>query len=174
MADSGMKKSLKKIVLGLTLNALFIGMLSLNWGCKALPTDNKTWQGEEQVEVTFGASTATVSLKGLHISTYEDVEGVKLSDIVNKAQLVTSTQAQACFFNFIAVDAYDMSKMAIKWQKSLPAWDDMKKGYFYDSGSSSGLCAKWEAGTQPGDYGRFYNVRLMNGGIIQILEDDVL
>ncbi len=169
-----MKNRLIKIVLGLTLLTVFFGMLSLNWGCKPLPTDNKTWQGDEQVEVTFGASTATVALKGMRISTYEDVEGVKLSDIVNKAQLVTKTQAQECFFNFIAVDAYDMSKMAIRWQKSLPAWDDMKKGYFYDSGTSGGLCAKWETGTPPGDYGRFYNVRLMNGGIIQILEDDVL
>ncbi len=169
-----MKNSLKKIILGLAINALFIGMLSLNFGCKPLPTDNKTWQGDEQVEVTFGASTVTVALKGMRISTYEDVEGVKLSDIVKKTQLVTNTKAQGCFYNFIAVDAYDMSKMAIKWQKGLPAWDDMQKGYFYDSGSSGGLCAKWEDGTQPGDYGRFYNVRLMNGGIIQILEDDVL
>ncbi len=169
-----MKNSFQKIILGLTLYALCIGMLSLNWGCKPLPTDNNTWKGAEQVEVTFGASTVTVALKGIRMSTYEGVEGVKLSDIVTKAKLVSNTELKGYYFNFIAVDAYDMSKMAIKWQKSLPSWDDMQKGYFYDSGSSGGLCAKWETGTPPGDYGRFYNVRLMNGGIIQILEDDVL
>ena len=169
-----MKNNFKKIVLGLTLNALCIGLLSLNWGCKPDQTDNNTWRGDEQVQVTFGASTVTVVLKGIRISTYEDVEGVKLSDIITKSKLVTNAEVQNYYFNFIAVDAYDMSKMAIKWQKSLPTWDDMQKGYFYDSGSSSGLCAKWETDTPPGDWGRFYNVRLMNGGIIQILEDDVL
>ena len=170
-----MKNSLKKIILGLTLNALCIGMLGLNWGCKPLPTDNKTWQGDEQIEVTFGAQTVTIALKGMRSSTYDDVEGVKLSEIVKKANLATNAELADYYFNFIATDGYDMSKMAIYWGKSLPTWADMQKGYLYDTASSSGLSIMWEKGTKEEDFGvgRFYYVRLMDGGAIQILEDDV-
>ena len=176
-----MKKTVfKKIILAVAFNVLCIsmciGMLTLNTGCKPRPTDNKTWTGDEQVYVTFGAQTETISLHGMATSKYEGTECVKLSDIVKKAGLATSAELADYYFNFIAVDAYDMSKMAIYWGKSLPTWDDMQKGYFYDSGSSGGLTAMWETGTPEEAFngGRFYNVRLMDGGTIQILEDNVL
>jgi hypothetical protein len=170
-----MKNSFKKIVLGLALNALCLGMLGLNWGCKPLPTDNKTWQGDEQVYVTFGAETVTISLHGMPVSTYNSFECVKLSNIVKKANLATNAELADYYFNFIANDGYDMSEMAIYWEKSLPTWDDMQKGYLYDTASSSGLSIMWEKGTKEEDFGvgRFYYVRLMDGGTIQILEDDV-
>jgi hypothetical protein len=170
-----MKNSFKKIILGLTLNALCIAMLGLNWGCKPLPTDNNTWQGDEQVSVTFGAETVTISLHGMPVSTYNGVECVKLSNIVKKANLATNAELEDYYFNFIAVDGYDMSEMAIYWGKNLPTWDDMQKGYLYDTASSSGLSIMWEKGTKEEDFGvgRFYYVRLMDGGTIQILEDDV-
>jgi hypothetical protein len=179
MADGGMKKTvLKKIILAAAFHALCIsmGMLTLNTGCKPLPTDNTTWPGDEQVYVTFGAQTETISLHGMASSKYDGIECVKLSDIVKKAGLATSAELEDYYFNFIAVDGYDMSKRAIEWRKSLPTWDDMQKGYLYDSGSSGGLTAMWEDGTPEAAFngGRFYNVRLMDGGIIQILEDNVL
>jgi hypothetical protein len=169
-----MKKTFKKIIGALAFTTLCIGLLTLNTGCKLLPTDNNTWQGDEQVEVTFEANTVTVALKGMRISTYEGIEGVRLSDVVKKAKLVTNTEAQDYFFNFIASDGFSIDKKAQDNQMSLPTWDDMGKGYLYDSGSSSGLCVKWETGTPPGDFGKFYNCKLMDGGIIQIREDNVL
>ena len=170
-----MKNSFKKIILALMFTTLCIGLLTLNTGCKLLPTDNNTWQGDEQVEVTFGTETVTVNLKGMRISTYEDIDGVKLSDIVKKAKLATNAELENYYFNFIASDGLryvHKGEIIARW--NLPTWDDMQKGYLYDSGSSSGLCVKWEAGTPPGDFGKFYNAKLMDGGIIQILEDNVL
>ena len=173
-----MKKTvLKQIILAVAFHALCLSMLTLNTGCNPSPppTDNQTWTGDEQVYVTFGAQTATISLHGMPISTYDGIECVKLSTIVQKANLATAAELADYYFNFIATDAYDMSKMAIYWGKSLPTWDDMQKGYLYDSGSSGGLTIMWEDGTQEYafDGGRFYNVELMDGGTIQILEDNV-
>ena len=171
-----MEKTLfKKIILAVAFNALCISLLTLNTGCKPVPTDNKTWAGDEQVYVTFGAQTVTISLHGMPASTYNGVECVKLSNIVKKANLAATAELADYYFNFIATDAYDMSKMAIYWGKSLPTWNDIQKGYLYDSGSSSGLTIMWETGTQEYafDGGRFYNVKLMDGGTIQILEDNV-
>lgn len=137
-------------------------------------TDNPTglWAGTEEITVTFGTKQAAVSLEGLPVRTYEGTDGVRLSDIITKAKLLE--KPEDTFFNFIANDGFDMAKMAIKNEKGLPVWDDIKKGYFYDGGSSSGLTIRWESGTAPGDFGRFYNCKFMDGGIIQILEDDVL
>jgi len=171
-----MKKTVfKKILLAVAFNALCISLLTLNTGCKPRPTDNKTWTGDEQVYVTFGAQTVTISLHGMPLSTYNGIDGVKLSTIVIKANLAAKTELANYYFNFIATDAYDMSKMAIYWGKSLPTWNDMQKGYLYDSGSSYGLTIMWEDGTQEYafDGGRFYNVHLMDGGTIQILEENV-
>ncbi len=170
-----MNNNVRKIVLGLTLNALCVGLLALCAGCKPV-TPTKTWQGDEQVFVTLGIKTATVSLHGMIISTYNGVEGIKLSAIVQKADLATSAALEEKYFNFIAVDGYDMSLKAIYWQKSLPDWEDMQQGYLYDSGTSGGLTAMWEDGTKEYAFngGRFYNVRLMDGGTIQIRDVDVL
>ena len=168
-----MKTKLKQVIRVLALNALCLGMLFMNTGCKLTEPLTNPWQGDQQVEVTFGTKTATVNLKDLNISTYNDIDCVKLSDIVKKANLTTTDKLENYYFNFIASDGFDMSKKAISNQMSLPTWSDMQKGYLYDSGSSSGLCVKWETGTTPGDFGRFYNCKLMDGGTIQILEDNV-
>lgn len=169
-----MKNSFKKCIWTLMFTILCIGLLTLNTGCKLLLTDNNTWQGDEQVEVTVGTDTVTVNLKGMRISTYEDIDGVKLSDVVKKARVATNAELEEYYFNFIASDGYDMSVKAKSSQMELPTWDDMQKGYLYDSGTSSGLTIKWEAGTPPGDFGKFFNAKMMDGGIIQILEDSVL
>jgi hypothetical protein len=176
MAGCDMKNFFTKTILALALSVLCISTLSLNWGCKPRPTDNNTWQGDEQVYVTLGTETVTISLHGMPVSTYEGIDGVKLSSIVKKANLATTAELADKYFNFIATDGYDMSLKAIYWQKSLPTWDDMQHGYLYDSGSSSGLTIRWEDGTPEYafDGGRFYNVRLMDGGTIQILDDNVL
>ena len=179
MEDCDMKNSFKKIIWALTFTTLCIGLLTINSGCKK-PTDNTTdntslfWHGEEQVDVDFGSATVTVNLHGMRTSIYEGTVGVRLSDIVKKAKLATTAELADYYFNFIASDAFDMSIKAKQNAMSLPTWDDMQKGYLYDSGSSSGLTIKWETGTPPGDFGRFYNCKLMDGGIIQILEDNVL
>ncbi len=148
------------------------GTIAIQENNVAPPTD--PWQGAEQVQVTFGTKTATVKLSDINISTYQGIDGVRLSDIVKKANLAAAANVKNYYFNFIASDGFDMSKKAISNQMSLPTWSDMQKGYLYDSGSSSGLTIKWETGTPPGDFGRFYNCKLMDGGIIQILEDNVL
>lgn len=138
------------------------------------PGDNDTvvWTGLEAVIVSFGTDDVVVYLEGMPVSIYEGIEGVRLSDIVTEAALVAIPAEY--FFNFIASDGFDMSKMAMKNQMGLPTWNDMQKGYVYDSGSSGGLSVMWEAGTPPGDFGRFYNCKLMDGGTIQMLAVDVL
>gem|GEM_PF-3732343 len=174
-----MKKTLfKKIILAAAFSALCLSMLTLNTGCKATDNTTKTatWKGDEQIYVTLGAKTVTVSLLGLPISTYDGVDGVRISDVVKKANLATIAELADYYFNFFATDGYDMSKMAIYWGKSLPTWDEIQKGYLYDSGTTRGLTIRYEDGTPEYafDGGRFYNAYLMDGGTIQILEDNVL
>ena len=168
-----MKKSVKKIICEIGLYALCLCMVTLSAGCKPAPPKNP-WQGDEQVEVTFGTQTVTVSLKGMEMSSYDGIDCVRLSDIVKKANVATTANLENYYYNFIASDGFDMSKKASSNKMSLPTWDDMLLGYLYDSASSSGLCVKWETGTPPGDFGKFYNCKLMDGGIIQVLEDNVL
>jgi len=157
---------------------LFVCVLMAHMGCEPVPpgdneTDSaRTWTGTEEVTVTFGADEAIVCLEGLPVSTYEGADGVRLSDVIIAAALVEKPEGY--FFNFIATDGFDMSKMAIKNERGLPTWEEMQRGYLYDGGSAEGLTIRWEAGTGPGDFGRFYKVKFMNNGLVQICEDDVL
>jgi len=157
---------------------IFYFLLILQIGCEQPePPDNETdstaatWKGTQEVTVILGAEEAVVSLEGLPVSTYEGIDGVRLSDVIASAKLIADPSAY--FFNFIASDGFDMSKMAIINQMGLPVWDDMTRGYFYDGGSEKGLTIRWEEGTVPGDFGRFYNCKFMDDGLIQMLDDDV-
>lgn len=169
----------------LILPALFACILMLHMGCEPInPGDNgtdntttttttKLWAGDEEITVTYGSDEVLVHLSDLPVSVYEGTEGVRLSDVITKANLVDPSDK---YFNFIAKqDGYDMSKMAIYWGKRLPVWEDMQRGYFYEGSSDYGLTIRWEEGTDmyAFDGGRFYNVHYMDNGVAQIRDNDV-
>jgi len=176
---TGFQMKWEKLLLPLS----FACMLIVHTGCELVPGDNgtdnttttttiKLWAGDEEITVTYGSDEALVHLSDLPVSVYEGTEGVRLSDVITKANLIDPGDK---YFNFIAADGYDMSKMAVYWGKRLPVWEDMQRGYFYDGGSEIGLTIRWEEGTDmyAFDGGRFYNVTYMDGGIAQILDEDV-
>lgn len=180
-----MKTDFQKTWGKILLPLAFAVVLMLPTGCEPVtPGDNETdtptttstiklWAGNEEITVTYGSDEALVYLSDLSVSVYEGTEGIRLSDVITKANLVNPEDK---YFNFIArQDGYDMSKMAIYWGKRLPVWEDMQRGYFYEGPSDYGLTIRWEEETDmyAFDGGRFYNVHYMDNGVAQILDNDV-
>lgn len=134
----------------------------------------KKWTGDEKISVRKeGTEGAEVALKGLPIAEYDGKECVRLSDIVKKSA-VTATP-EKYFYNFIAADGFSMAGKLIQrgLTSGLPPWDDMQRGYIYDAGTA-GLSIVWEKNTVASESGAgLYNVRLMQGGVIELLDYNV-
>lgn len=146
---------------------VFISLI-LFQGCDPL----HFWQGDEQVTVRMDAESVTVPLKGLPLYSFQDKNAVNLSEIIKKAALLENPEDY--FYNFIAADGYSLKALLIneKRETGLPPWEDMHKGYLYESASYE-LMVGWEKDTIGGLYGGCYKVKYMDGGTIEILEDDI-
>ena len=137
--------------------------------------EGKRWTGNEKITVrkegTAGVETA---LNGLPITEYDGKDCVRLSDIVKKSAVTTTPEKY--FYNFIAADSFSVkARLILRGLTSgLPPWEDMQKGYIYDGGSTAGLSLVWEEDTVASKSGAgLYNVRLMQGGIIELLDYNV-
>ena len=130
------------------------------------------WQGDEKVIVKMDTESVTVPLKGLTLYEFKNKNAVRLSDVVEKSSVVSDPEVY--YYNFIATDNYSLKALLIneKRDTGLPPWEDMQKGYLYESESYE-LMVGWEEDTIGGQYGGCYLVRYMDGGTIEILEDDV-
>ena len=135
----------------------------------------KRWAGNEKITVrkegTAGVETA---LNGLPITEYDGKDCVRLSDIVKKSAVTTTPEKY--FYNFIAADSFSVkARLILRGLTSgLPPWEDMQKGYIYDGGSTAGLSVIWEEDTVASKSGAgLYKVRLMQGGIIELLDNNV-
>ncbi len=131
------------------------------------------WRGEETVSVKHGDATVVVPLKGLPVRSFKAKDAVLLSDIVNKSALTDAPGNY--FYNLIASDNYSLARGIVLggWGTGLPPWTDMQKGYFYDSPTYE-LLTGWESDTIGGRIGQAYNVKYMNGGTIELREEDIL
>lgn len=138
----------------------------------------KFWREEEEITVVKGSvldidsPRVAVPLWGLPIHTFEEKEALRLSDIVDKSGLTENPEEY--FYNLIATDGYSLERGIIigGWETGLPSWNDMEKGYLYKS-ESYGLLTGWEEDTTGGQIGHCYNVKWMDGGIIEIREKDM-
>lgn len=133
----------------------------------------KYWRGEEKITVKEGASSVPVSLKNLPVYLYNEKEALKLADIVEASAVTESPET--FFYNLIANDGYSLERgiLLAGWGTGLPAWQDMQKGYLYQT-ESFGLMAGWEEDTIGGQTGQAYNVKWMESGIIELRQEDIL
>ena len=137
----------------------------------------KFWRGDEEVTVTLGSASVVAPLKGLPVYLYKGKEAVLLSDIIEKA--VVTDHPEDYYYNFIASDGYSLERGIILggWGTGLPPWSDMEKGYFYET-TCCGLSVGWDPDTIGGEIGQYsdscYNVKYMDGGTIEIREEDII
>ena len=133
----------------------------------------KFWRGKEQITVQQGSVSVLVDLWGLPVQPFNGKEALRLSEIVEKSA-VTGDPEQY-FYNLIASDDYSLERGIIisGWGTGLPTWNDMGKGYLYQT-KSSGLLTGWEPDTVPGKTGNTYKVSFMDGGTIEIREEDII
>ncbi len=131
------------------------------------------WRGEETVSVKHGDDSVIVPLKGLQVRTYKEKDAVLLSDIVTKSALTDAPENY--FYNLIASDNYSLARGIVMggWDTGLPPWEDMQKGYFYKSPTYD-LLTGWESDTIGGRIGQAYNVKYMNGGTIELRDEDII
>lgn len=133
----------------------------------------KYWRGEDTITVQQGTDSAAVALRGLPVYLFNEKETVRLSDIVEKSA-ITDTPG-IYFYNLIANDGYSLERgiLLAGWGTGLPSWQDMQKGYLYQT-ESFGLMAGWEEDTVGGQIGQAYNVKWMENGIIELRQEDIL
>jgi hypothetical protein len=139
---------------------------------KALFDVKKYWRGTEQITVKHNADSAAVQLRGLPLYSFKNKEAIRFSDIVEKAGI--PAHPENYFYNLISNDNYSLEQgiMLGGWSTGLPTWGDMQKGYLYQT-KSSGLLAGWDPETVPGQIGSSYNAKFMEGGIIEVREQDI-
>jgi len=130
------------------------------------------WRSDETVTVKHGDESADVALKGLQVRTFKEKDAVLLSDIVDKSAL--TNEPENFFYNLIASDNYSLARGIVVggWDTGLPPWSDMQKGYLYQSPTYE-LLTGWESDTIGGRIGQAYNVKYMNGGTIELREEDI-
>ncbi len=130
------------------------------------------WRGQETVTVKHGDESANVAFKGLQVRTFKEKDAVLLSDIVTKSAL--TDEPENYFYNLIASDNYSLARGIVVggWDTGLPPWSDMQKGYLYQSPTYE-LLTGWESDTIGGRIGQAYNVKYMNGGTIEVREEDI-
>lgn len=133
------------------------------------------WQGNETVYVKKDSETVIVALKGQKALIFEGKEVVRLSDVIEKAAIVENPGKY--FYTFYATDNYslEMALLNEDFGTGFPPWGDMQKGYFYQTHSNHyGLMVYWEDDTIGGRIHHCYDVRLMDGGTIELREEDIV
>lgn len=137
----------------------------------------KFWRGDEEITVTLGSASVVAPLKGLPVYLYKGKEAVLLADVVEKSDVTDDPEDY--YYNFIASDGYSLERGIILggWGTGLPPWNDMQKGYFYET-QCCGLTVGWDPDTIGGEIGQYsdscYNVKYMDGGTIEIREQDII
>ena len=133
----------------------------------------KFWRGSEQITVRFDSHDALVDLQGLPVHLFKGKDALLLSEVIEKSNAVTAPEKY--YYNFIANDNYSMERGIILggWGTGLPTWSDMQKGYLYLT-QSSGLLVGWEPDTVGGKTGGAYNAKFMEGGTIEVREQDII
>jgi len=147
------------------------------------PTTAKTfkWKGEQTVNVRMeGEASVTVLLKKIRAMRWKDPQtgaekqAVRLSDVVLAAfqGRVTPSSHDNIKCNFIATDGYDVFRKKFHNTAELPPLKLLDKGFlveYFEPGGSGNLVVQWDPSLK---FSRALNVRLMNGGILELIRSD--
>lgn len=167
----------RKLGVAMVIGVFLAGTLLMSGACQPWGGDNETdvWSGDEQITVRYDDDEVVIDLEGMELSSYEDIEGILLRDIVKAAAVVDSPKDY--YYNLIAgTDGFSFKQMVEAGRgEGLPSWDDMKQGFLYDAGAD-GLKAFWEPGSMPGDFQggtSFYAISGMQDGVIELYDTDL-
>ena len=131
------------------------------------------WTGPETVFVVLGAERVETSLEGIITSGFPSTSGlvipsVLLADLVEQSGITPEPERYR--YDFTAVDGYNLLRKRGGDLLLLPDWEIMHHGYLYTSDIGD-LRVGWDEAEQPwGSAVSAYNLKYMDGGVIELLE----
>jgi hypothetical protein len=134
------------------------------------PPPGQPWEGDETVFVVLGQIEVETALEGIVTSEFLDAggvprAGVRLSDLIDESGI---TDNPGLFrYDFTATDGYNLLGKRGGDITQLPNWENMQNGFLYRTNSGD-LETGWEGLPWGGDTSA-YRVKLMNGGLIELL-----
>ena len=123
------------------------------------------WVGDETVFVKLGATEIETLLEGIVTSDFDGIGAVRLSDLIEASQITTNPELFR--YDFTATDGYNLLGKRGGDLAQLPNWENMQHGFLYSS-TPNDLSTGWEEHPW-GSAISAYNLRLMNGGLIELL-----
>jgi hypothetical protein len=131
------------------------------------PPPGEPWVGDETVFVRLGGAESETPLAGIVTSDFLGSGSVRLSDLIN-ASGITATP-EAFRYDFTATDGYNLLVKRGNDIEELPSWENMQHGFLYRTNTGD-LETGWDPAEQPwGSALSAYNVKYMNGGLIELL-----
>jgi len=125
------------------------------------------WGGDETVFVKLGATQTETPLEGVVTSDFGGIGAVRLSDLIEASQITANPEAIR--YDFTATDGYNLLGKRGGDLAQLPNWENMQHGFLYASAPND-LSVGWDPEEQPwGSAVSAYNVKYMNGGLIELL-----
>jgi hypothetical protein len=122
------------------------------------------WAGDETVFVKLGATEVETPLEGIVTSDFNGSGAVRLSDLIDASQITANPELYR--YDFTATDGYNLLIKRGGDLSELPDWENMQNGFlFLEKGD---LETGWEDHPWGGSYSA-YQVKLMNGGLIELL-----
>jgi len=129
------------------------------------------WVGDETVFVRLGPAesdpTIETPLQGIVTSDFGGVAAVRLSDLIEASQITANPELFR--YDFTATDGYNLLGKRGGDLAQLPNWENMQHGFLYRTNTGD-LETRWDPEEQPwGSAVSAYNVKYMNGGVIELL-----
>jgi len=131
------------------------------------------WTGPETVFVVLGAERVETPLEGIITSGFPSASGllipsVLLADLVEISGVTAEPASYR--YDFTATDGYNLLRKRNDDLALLPDWENMHHGYLYSSDQGD-LRVGWDGAEQPwGSAVSAYNLKYMDGGVIELLE----
>ena len=123
------------------------------------------WEGDETVFVALGATEIETPLEGIVTSDFRGVAAVRLSDLIAASQITSNPDLFR--YAFTATDGYNLLAKRSGDLSLLPDWENMQHGFLYRTPYED-LETGWEENPW-GSAITAYNIKLMNGGLIELL-----
>jgi hypothetical protein len=123
------------------------------------------WEGDETGFVKLGATEIETPLEGIITSDLDGIGTVRLSDLIEASQITANPESFR--YDFTATDGYNLLAKRDGDLALLPNWENMQNGFLY-SIPPNDLETTWQ--NHPwGSAISAYNVKYMNGGLIELL-----
>ena len=131
------------------------------------------WEGPEKVFVVLGLEQVETFLEGIVTSGFPSssglvIPGVLLADLVEASGITPDPEPYR--YDFTASDGYNLLRKRGDDLALLPDWENMHHGYLYVSDQGD-LRVGWDEAEQPwGGAVSAYNMKYMDGGVVELLE----